>query len=106
MAEAVAILPVEVSDLDIAFPASVRHLLPEAPRDFPNRQKWERFQSDWFGGGLKDVRDLKPKAGIDKTKALRHLKCIQGSFEPKHEDKVSAVAYLASLWFEADSTWR
>lgn len=32
-------------------------------------------------------------------KAFRHLAACQGSFEPKHEHKQAAVAWLASLWF-------
>lgn len=98
--------PTEVNDLRIAFPASVSDLMPEyddIPAEFRDdamaRGKWCRFQSDWFFGGLKDL-DVTPKPGIDTKAALRHLKAIQGSFEPQHEHKAAAVAYLASLWFD------
>jgi hypothetical protein len=36
---------------------------------------------------------------VDGELAIRHLQVIQASFEPKHEHKEAAVAYLASLWF-------
>lgn len=39
------------------------------------------------------------KDGIDGDTAVRHLRAIQGSFAPKHEHKMEAVAYLASRWF-------
>jgi len=50
--------------------------------------------------GLKKSEVPPVKEGIDVNMALRHLHAIQGSFEPKHEYKEAAVAYLASLWFE------
>jgi hypothetical protein len=81
-------------------------MMPKVPTNYPDRQKWERFQSDWFYCGLKSTDGLIPREGVDKAKAMRHLKTIQGSFEPSHEDKVAAVAYLASLWFTPESTWQ
>jgi len=42
-----------------------------------------------------------PNDGIDQNKALRHIKAILGSFEPKHEHKEAAAAYLLSLWFKS-----
>lgn len=100
--------PTEVNDLDIAFPATVRHLMPkysEVPEEFQgNSSKWNRFFSDMFYRGIKNA-DLKPKEGIDKDKAMRHIRCVAGSFEPKHEHKEAAVAYLMSLWFDDSSTW-
>jgi hypothetical protein len=40
------------------------------------------------------------KEGIDRSVAMRHLKCIMSSWEPQHEHKTAGVAYLMSLWFE------
>lgn len=99
--------PQKIDDVDVAFPAKVSHLMPkfeEIPANYPNKSKWLQFQSDWFYTGIKG-KDLKVKEGIDKRDAIRHLQAIQGSFEPKHEHKEAAVAYLASLWFTEDSTW-
>ena len=99
----VAMKPIEVTDLELAFPAHVQRLMPEnlakihADADYDPR--WAHFADTWFARGA-DAALLHPRPGIDKTKALRHLKCIMGSYEPKHEHKMSAVAYLLGLWFE------
>jgi hypothetical protein len=96
--------PVDVSDLDIAFPASVGHLLPawaDIPEEFRHwpGNGWVRFVDNWFFKGT-STRQLKAKPGIDKNAALRHVRACMGSFEPKHEHKTAGVAYLLSLWFE------
>jgi len=101
--------PVEIDSATAAFPASVAHLMPkreDIPAEFKrhNGTKWNRFAADWFFSGIK-ATGLIPKEGIDKNAALRHLSAIQRSFEPKHEHKESAVAYLASLWFDDKSVW-
>jgi hypothetical protein len=103
-------LPVELSDLDIAFPAKVSHLMPkreDIPADFRfmnSRNKWNQLVSDWFFVGVKDL-ELKPKEGIDETRAMRHIKAVIGSFEPSHEHKEEACAFLMSQWFD-DATWK
>lgn len=97
--------PTEVSDIDVAFPAKVKHLMPsmeEIPEEFKrfsSHHYWQKMASGWFYSRI--TRDqLPPKDGVDQNKAIRHLKCVLGSFEPKHEHKEAAVAYLMSLWFE------
>lgn len=98
--------PQPVTDIELAFPANVSHLMPsyeDVPqhyrRDRGEAKPWIAFQRRWFFHGLGGVT-ITAKPGIDKTAALRHLAAIQGSFEPSHEDKEAAVAYLASLWLE------
>lgn len=107
------LVPQEIDEVTLAYPANVQHLMPEynsIPEEFRNMNYnhrcddpskadfWLRFQSDWMFTGLKVIKtDL--KEGIDGDKAWRHLSAIQGSYEPKHEHKMAAVAYLASLWF-------
>ncbi len=99
--------PKDVSDVDMTFPASVKHMMPkweEIPEEFKRGHgKWNDLMSDWFDRGLKSL-SVTPKEGIDQNKAIRHLSCILRSFEPKHEHKEAAVAYLMSQWFE-DATW-
>ena len=98
--------PREVSNLDMAFPVGAMELMPahkDIPEQFDNSEKWDRFISDWFFCGLKGY-ELTPREGIDTEKALRHIKAIIGSFEPKHEHKQVGCAYLMSLWF-ADGKW-
>lgn len=101
-------LPKPVSDLELAFPAGriMSDLMPamaDIPEDFRrdrgNAREWVRFQQQWFFRGLKTV-DIVAKPGIDRSAAIRHLAAIQGSYEPQHEHKEAAVAYLASLWLE------
>lgn len=94
--------PISVSNLDMAFPASVTRLMPpdtfERYRSGNWPKQWEPFVSQWFFRGA-DPKVLVPKEGVDKTSALRHIQCIMGSFEPKHEHKIAAVALLLDEWF-------
>lgn len=98
--------PQEVSEVELAFPANVSRLMPEykdIPEEFSMYSGTSIFcklQSKWFFEGLQP-EDIPPaKAGIDQTKALNHLTCIQRSYEPSHQHKCAAVSYLMSLWFE------
>jgi hypothetical protein len=98
--------PMEFSALDIVFPTKTGHVMPaygDIPEDFRNERgdarKWVRFQRQWFFRGV-NLKCLTPKNGVDFSKAVNHLQYIQGSWEPKHEHKQAAVAYLASLWFD------
>ena len=43
---------------------------------------------------------MKPKEGVDTKKALRHVKAVLGSWEPKHEHKEAGVAFLLNEWFD------
>lgn len=92
----------EVSDLEIAFPADVMKFMPamkDIPEEYPNAEKWDKLFSTWFYFGIKNAT-FTPKAGVDQVKALRAIKAIMGSFQPKHEHKTAAVAYLMSEWFD------
>lgn len=101
--QALAFEPQTVSDLEIAFPGSVRRLMPDYAAIPVVFKKWDnpycKLVSKWFFEGLTG-NEFQAKPGIDKQKAIRHLQCILGSFEPKHEHKEAAVAYLMSLWFD------
>jgi len=97
--------PTAVSNLEMAFPATVLHLMPpmeNIPEEFQrwNGTKWNKIVGTWFALGLPSGTRFVAKAGIDEDAAKRHLKTVLGSFEPKHEHKEAAVAYLMSLWFE------
>lgn len=103
--------PQPVDDVLLAFPASVSHLMPpreecesalEAMDD--RGRRWIEFQQRWFHEGLDPSTSFEMRDGINPATALRHLAAIQGSFEPKHEHKEAAVAYLASRWFLAPPT--
>ena len=94
----------EVSDVQLVFPATVSHLMPpwnEIPEKFKTSRgtPWNELVSKWFFTGV-SIKKYKPKDGIDTTRAMRHIKTIMGSFEPKHEHKEAACAYLLSCWFD------
>ena len=97
--------PLAVDDVTMAFPGSIRHLMPawdkipEEFRDYNAHGKWNGVFSDMFYSGAKSLK-FSPKEGIDTATAWRHIRCIMGSYEPKHEHKEAACAYLMSLWFE------
>ncbi|GAB1816077.1 hypothetical protein [Mycobacterium sp. MUNTM1] len=94
--------PQVVDDVLLAFPAVLGSLLPpfEAiPADYPHFREWLEFQNKWFAGKLPTDCEMQPAEGIDAETAGRHLTAIQKSFEPKHEHKMAAVAWLASRWF-------
>lgn len=93
----------DVTGLDTAFGArDLANLMPaygDIPAEFKrDRNTWVRFQQEWFFCGIAGAT-VETRDGVDAKAALRHLKAIQSSWEPKHEHKEAAVAYLASLWF-------
>lgn len=105
-----AIEPQEIDRVRMAFPASVADLMPawdDIPEEFRrlNARPWSDITSEWFFRGLPGNVEFYPTDGIDPAKAIRHLKAILGSFEPKHEHKEAAVAYLMSQWFEKVENW-
>jgi hypothetical protein len=95
--------PVPVDDVMLAFPADVSDLMPDYDwlREQVIDPEWVEFQRRWFFSGLPGSVEIDLKDGIDGETAFRHLKAIQGSFQPKHEHKEAAVAFLASQWFNS-----
>jgi hypothetical protein len=96
-------LPQEISVGQQIFPSGVTPLLPpqeKIPEEFKRHEGtvWNTFASRWFYKGLKDP-EFYPVDGIDSEKAFTHVRTILGSYEPKHEYKEAAVAYLLSIWF-------
>lgn len=92
--------PIDVDAVTMAFPAGIKHLMPPREQIEAYKSGWGgKLFNDWFFCGLKSL-ELMPKEGIDKSKALRHIRTIMGSFEPKHEHKEAAVALLLEEWFE------
>jgi hypothetical protein len=85
---------------DKPLPRRVADCMPEY-RNIPDEFKrpnnpWVKWQVAWFFDGLKSFPSA--KEGVDQISAMRHLDCIQRSWDTKHEHKEAAVAYLASLW--------
>lgn len=110
MSQTVNVFPIaEVTGLDIAFGGGDMSKLMPAYKDIPDEfkrasNKWNQLFNDMFFSGISELT-LKPKDGIDAKKAWRHLRAFAGSFEPKHEHKEAAFAYLCSQWFSDETTW-
>lgn len=98
------ILPQEITN---PFTASLDLLPPydKIPEEFKrfSGTKWNKLFNAWFFSGLRSLK-LVPREGIDKDKALQHIKVAMGGWDSKHEHKEAGVAYLFSLWFE-DTEW-
>jgi len=92
--------PQVLTDLDMDKLMVPMAEIPAEFKNFNRPTKWNELQSTWFYSGLPKGTDFIAKEGIDGAVALRHLRTIQGSFEPKHEHKEACVAYLMSLWFD------
>jgi hypothetical protein len=94
-----------ISDLDVAFGTTKG--LPaynSIPDEFKSgRTKWNDLFSAWFFGGLKSLK-IAAKQDIDKSAALKHIRALMKSFDPKHEHKEAGVAYLMSQYFD-DAEW-
>lgn len=95
--------PIEIDRVDMIFGGSAMKILPpmeEIPEEFQNRNNpWNQWASEWFCQGLSGFPNT--KEGIEEGAALSNLKCVMGSYSPKHEHKIAGVAYLASLWLES-----
>ena len=93
----------EVTPVDMAFGGDVKKLMPpmdSIPEEFKTYggTRWNEIISRWFFVGIK-IKNAIPAEGVDAGKALNHIKAIIGSFEPKHEHKEAACAFLLSEWF-------
>jgi len=93
----------EVRDVDLAFGCKAMSLMParkDIPEEFCKHDgPWQNLVGQWFFRGLEGASFL-PKKGVDAQKAMRHLRAIMVSFDPKHEHKTAGCAYLLSEWFE------
>lgn len=95
----------EMSNADVSF-GNIKHMpsyadIPSAFKQ-PNGTPFNAIASTWFFSGFVAAggNRLTAKPGVDRDKALRAVRAILGSFEPKHEYKEAACAYLLSEWFD------
>ena len=80
---------------------NAHYLMPrreDIPTDYPDIRRFEKLQSEWFYSGIKKEDLGSAKSGINQNLALNHLNLIQRSFDPSHEHKSEAVAWLMSKW--------
>lgn len=99
--------PKQLSEVEIVFPTNVTDLMPghdEIPRDFFfGKNPYNEFISTWFYLGFnKNKQGIRPREGIDHQAAFGHIAAILRSFEPGHNYKIAAAAYLMSQWFELE----
>jgi hypothetical protein len=101
--------PTDVPAVALAFGGDMSILMPDyatVPEDFKRWRgqgaaaPWCEFVTDWFFKGVQLAR-LTPRTDVDPKTAINHAKAIMASWEPKHEHKEAAVAWLLSRWFEA-----
>ena len=99
----------EVDRASMVF-GDIRHMpkYSEVPDEFKRRHNpYARAVSSWFfsgvsmtgasiiAGGVK----FTAKEGVNANKALAAIAAVMRSFEPKHEHKEAACAYMLSEWF-------
>lgn len=92
--------PIKVLDVETVFGGDMKKLLPKnIPSSFSESDsKWHKIINDWFYFGIQDVKCF-PKENVNSSEAIRHIKAILSSFEPKHEVKMNSCAYLMSCFF-------
>lgn len=107
-------VPMEVTDLDIAFPARGLELAPEwddIPLEFrpvgsptPEVRPYIDLADqlfNWYAGfavGLKTNGVIEIKAGIEARTMQRHIQVVLLCYGFQHEHKIAAAAYLLSRW--------
>ena len=101
----------DVTRADVAF-GKIDHMprYEDVPDEFCRRggTPFNDAVSHWFFSGAKSIpngveiggKQFIAKDGVEAGKALAAIRAILGSWEPKHENKEAACAYLLSEWFE------
>lgn len=74
--------------------------VPDEFHDFFYNKHCKIAAKLFFSGGRLEDHGLAPREGVDTGKAVRALGALLGSFEPKHEHKMSMAGYLIDQWFE------
>jgi hypothetical protein len=99
-------LPENINNLDIAF-GNIDHMpsYDTVPDQYKVLQgnPYVDLVKKWFYDGLDDLSILEPKDGINKVLALAAIRSVLCSYEPKHEHKMAACAYMLSEWFKKPS---
>lgn len=99
-------VPIEVDPIALAFSAEVKHLMPPTSDLNAAKREWEGIAESWFMVGLGDEVEFHSKDGIDAEHAANHCLAILRSFEPKHQEKIAAVAVLLEAWFDSITGWQ
>jgi hypothetical protein len=102
----------DITGVDVAF-GNIKHMpkyetVPEEFKNLFSSNEYCRAVSKWFFEGAKAAPNgiqvgssiFSAKRGVDKSKALAAIRAVLGSFEPKHEHKHAACAFMLSEWFD------
>ena len=103
----------KLDDVSVAF-GETAHMPPyeRIPQKFRDGRCQEAVAvSTWFFSGARRVGNtivagdvsFSPKPGVDVNDAVRAIQAILRSFQPKHEHKEAACAYLLAEWFETSA---
>ena len=93
--------PKTVQDAHLAFGGDISDLMPpyEDVEQYGHSPANE-VTSHWFFHGLPPDTQFMPREGVDAVEAIRHIKAILRSWEPKHEHKEAGVSFLLCCFFE------
>lgn len=94
----------DVTRLDLAF-GKIDHMprYDIVPDDFKrSSNQYAAFIASWLFPGISqtELARLRPREGVNQSKALAAIGTIMRSFEPKHEHKNAGCAFLLHAWFE------
>lgn len=98
-------IPKKTTMLDISFGTNnIGNFLPnwnEIPEEYKCRSHaMAILVRRWFFNGLPKSSIFTPRKGVDKLKALAHIKVCMLSWDPSHEHKEAGCAYLLDLFFK------
>lgn len=98
--------PPKVSDVDIAF-GGCDHMpdVKTLPEDYRNERAHACTvaQDLFFKGGKMADYGYTCREGVDQNDAIRAIRAVLGSFQPKHEHKIAAVGWMIDQWFVRDA---
>ena len=101
----------DMTSVDITF-GNIKHMPKQSaiPEEFKSHRgtPFNVAVSTWFFQGASGNGEsitigdqtFIPKDGVDGLSALAAIRAVLASFEPKHEHKESACAYMLSQWFD------
>lgn len=107
-------VPEGLTRADLAF-GNIKHMpkYEDVPDEFKRTNNpFVRAVSSWFFSGAKGReggieiagKAYNAKPGVNAAQALAAIRSVLGSFEPKHEHKEAACAYMLSEWFDPAAT--
>lgn len=96
----------KVTDVEIAF-GSTEHLpkwenIPDEFKVNYPEHPGVTMAAQWFYGTLAGAKLPPVREGVNEIEAMRVIRAILVSFEPKHEHKMAGVGYLINEWWDLE----